>query len=53
MIAALGPFIMRHPDVKGSMEQFVVQHVSPAFTAQEPYLRAVVRVAPSFPSTSD
>lgn len=41
MIAALGPFIMRHPDVKGSMEQFVVQHVSPAFTAQEAYLRAV------------
>jgi hypothetical protein len=41
MIAALGPFIMRHPDLKGSMEQFVLQHVSPAFSMQEPYLRSI------------
>lgn len=42
MIAVLGPFIVRHPDVKGSMEQFMVQHVLPEFTAQEAYLRSVV-----------
>lgn len=41
MSAALGPFIMRHPDVKGQMEQFVMQHVSPQFAAPEPYLRAI------------
>ncbi|KAI0769096.1 ARM repeat-containing protein [Trametes elegans] len=41
MTAALGPFIMRHPDVKGNMEQFMVQHVLPEFTASEPYMRAV------------
>ncbi|KAH7924546.1 ARM repeat-containing protein [Leucogyrophana mollusca] len=41
MTVALGPFIMRHPDVKGSMEQFMLQHVLPEFSASEPYLRAV------------
>ncbi|KAI0754790.1 ARM repeat-containing protein [Daedaleopsis nitida] len=41
MTAALGPFIMRHPDVKGNMEQFLLQHVLPEFTAPEPYMRAV------------
>ncbi|KAH9924352.1 ARM repeat-containing protein [Epithele typhae] len=41
MTAALGPFIMRHPDVKGNMPQFVLQHVFPEFNAQEPYMRAV------------
>ncbi|KAI0632293.1 ARM repeat-containing protein [Trametes polyzona] len=41
MTAALGPFIMRHPDVKGNMEQFLIQHVLPEFTATEPYMRAV------------
>ncbi|KAI6044921.1 armadillo-type protein [Pisolithus marmoratus] len=39
MAAVLGPFMMRHPDVKGNMEQFMVQHVLPAFSA-EPYLRS-------------
>jgi len=42
MIAVLGPFIVRHPEVKGNMEQFMVQHVLPEFTAQEAYLRSVV-----------
>ena len=42
MTAALGPFIMRHPDVKGNMEQFLVQHVLPEFTSPEPYMRAIV-----------
>lgn len=42
MTAALGPFIMRHPDVKGNMEQFMIQNVLPEFTATEPYMRAVV-----------
>ncbi|RPD62608.1 ARM repeat-containing protein [Lentinus tigrinus ALCF2SS1-7] len=41
MTAALGPFIMRHPDVKGNMEQFVLQHVIPEFSTPEPYMRAV------------
>ncbi|KAI0337442.1 ARM repeat-containing protein [Trametopsis cervina] len=41
MTAALGPFIMRHPDVKDSMEQFLVSNVIPEFTAGEPYMRAI------------
>ena len=41
MTVALSPFIMRHPDVKDGMEQFLVQHVLPCFGAPEPYLRAV------------
>ncbi|KAI0688708.1 ARM repeat-containing protein [Cytidiella melzeri] len=41
MTAALGHVIMRHPDVKGSMEQFLVQHVIPEFTSSEPYIRAI------------
>ncbi|KAF8840780.1 ARM repeat-containing protein [Paxillus ammoniavirescens] len=39
--SALGPFIMRHPEVKGSMEQFMLQHVLPGFTASEPYIRSI------------
>lgn len=42
MTAALGHFIMRHPDVKNSMEQFLMQHVLPEFTANEPFMRAIV-----------
>lgn len=42
MTAALGPFIMRHPLVKDSMEQFMLQHVFSEFAAPEPYLRAIV-----------
>ncbi|KII90665.1 hypothetical protein PLICRDRAFT_52383 [Plicaturopsis crispa FD-325 SS-3] len=41
MTAALGPFIMRHPEVKNNMEQFMMQHVLPEFSATEPYLRAI------------
>ncbi|KIM53457.1 hypothetical protein SCLCIDRAFT_1222776 [Scleroderma citrinum Foug A] len=41
MTAVLGPFMMRHPDVRGGMEQFMVQHVLPVFTASEPYLRSI------------
>lgn len=41
MTAALGPFIMNHPQVKEEMEQFMMQHVYPEFTAPEPYLRAI------------
>ncbi|KAF9240262.1 armadillo-type protein [Melanogaster broomeanus] len=39
--SALGPFIMRHPEVKGSMEQFMLQHVFPEFTSSEPYMRSI------------
>jgi importin-7 len=41
MTVSLAPFIMRHPDVKDNMEQFLMQHVLPCFSAPEPYLRAV------------
>ncbi|KAG6330261.1 hypothetical protein ID866_8829 [Astraeus odoratus] len=41
MAAVLGPFIMRHPDVKGNMEQFMVRYVLPEFTVNEPYLRSM------------
>lgn len=44
MTAALGPFIMRHPDVQGNMENFLVQHVLPEFSSPEPYLRAIVSI---------
>ncbi|KAH7915448.1 armadillo-type protein [Hygrophoropsis aurantiaca] len=39
--SALGPFIIRHPEVKGNMEQFMLQHVLPEFSATEPYMRAI------------
>ena len=41
MAAALGPFMMRHPDVKGNMEQFLLQNVFPEFAAPEPYMRGI------------
>ncbi|OSX56395.1 hypothetical protein POSPLADRAFT_1068094 [Postia placenta MAD-698-R-SB12] len=41
MTAALGPFIMRHPDVKNNMEQFMVQHALPEFSSPERYMRAI------------
>jgi hypothetical protein len=42
MIAALGPFIMRHPEVKNNMEQFMLQHVAPEYSSSEPYMKAIV-----------
>lgn len=42
MTAALGPWIMRHPEVKNNMEQFMLQFVTPEFSSSEPYLRAIV-----------
>lgn len=51
MTAALGPFIMRHPEVKDNMEQFIMQHVTAEFVSNEPYLRAIVRPYPGSPST--
>ncbi|KAI0040287.1 ARM repeat-containing protein [Auriscalpium vulgare] len=41
MIAALGPFIMRHPDVKINIEDFAMQHVLPEFKSSHAYLRAI------------
>lgn len=41
MTAALGPWMMRHPEVKNNMEAFVMQFVTPEFGAQEAYLRAI------------
>lgn len=42
MTAALGPFVMRHPDIKDNMESFLVQHVLPEFTNEAPYMRSIV-----------
>ena len=42
MTAALGPYIMRHPEVKNNMEHFMLQFVSPELSSPEPYLRAIV-----------
>ncbi|KAF7299860.1 Importin N-terminal domain-containing protein [Mycena chlorophos] len=41
MTAALGPWIMRHPDVAPNMEQFILQFVTPEFGRPEGYLRAI------------
>ncbi|KAG2125244.1 hypothetical protein BD769DRAFT_1776392 [Suillus cothurnatus] len=41
MMSVLGPFIVRYSNVKGSIEQFMVQYVLPEFTSQEPYLQSV------------
>jgi len=42
MTAALGPWILRHPDVASGMEQFVLQFVGPEFASPEGYMRAIV-----------
>ena len=44
MASALGPFIMRRPEVRSNMEQFLMNHVAPQFTSSHPYLRAAVRI---------
>ncbi|KAH9480674.1 putative importin [Psilocybe cubensis] len=41
MTAALGRQIMKHPEVKNNMEQFMLQFVSPELESPEPYLRAI------------
>lgn len=46
MTAALGPWMLAHPDVKNKMEQFVMQFVVPEYLSSEPYLRAVVSPTP-------
>ncbi|KAF8500772.1 armadillo-type protein [Russula emetica] len=40
MLSALAPFAMRHPDVKGKMEDFTMKFVYPEFAAPEGYMRA-------------
>ena len=50
MTAALGRYIMRHPEVKNNMEHFMLQYVSPELSSPEPYLRAIVSWSvPNFP----
>ena len=44
MLSALAPFAMRHPDVKGKMEDFTIKYVFPEFAAPEGYMRAAVRL---------
>ncbi|EKM79672.1 hypothetical protein AGABI1DRAFT_74786 [Agaricus bisporus var. burnettii JB137-S8] len=43
MTAALGPWIMRHPEVKNKMEQFMLQFVKPVLMDgnTEAYIRAI------------
>ncbi|KXN84333.1 hypothetical protein AN958_12748 [Leucoagaricus sp. SymC.cos] len=41
MTAALGPWIMRHHEVKNNMEQFILQFVTPELESSEPYIRAI------------
>ncbi|KAJ3711727.1 armadillo-type protein [Lentinula raphanica] len=41
MTAALGPWIMKHPEVANNMEQFIQQFVTPEFASPEPYLRGI------------
>ena len=41
MIAILGPVILRHPEIKGSMETVIVQKVLPEFKAPEGYMRYI------------
>ncbi|KAE9407355.1 ARM repeat-containing protein [Gymnopus androsaceus JB14] len=41
MTAALGPWIMKHPEVRNSMEHFIQQFVTPEFSSPEPYLRGI------------
>jgi importin-7 len=45
MLSALAPFAMRHPDVKGKMEDFTMKFVFPEFAAPEGYMRAAVRLS--------
>jgi hypothetical protein len=50
MTAALGPWIMRHPEVKNNMEQFMLQFVKPVLMNpnSEAYNRAIVRFFVAF-----
>ncbi|CAK5283934.1 unnamed protein product [Mycena citricolor] len=41
MTAALGPWIMRHPEVSTNMEGFILQFVTAEFSSPEPYMRAI------------
>ncbi|KAF4617901.1 hypothetical protein D9613_006252 [Agrocybe pediades] len=41
MTAALGRQIMKHPEVKNNMEQFMLQFVSPELESPQPFLRAI------------
>ncbi|KAJ7238434.1 armadillo-type protein [Mycena rebaudengoi] len=41
MTAALGPRVMPHPDMRGNMEQFVLQFVTPEFASLDAYMRAI------------
>ncbi|KAF9046357.1 armadillo-type protein [Panaeolus papilionaceus] len=41
MTAALGPYIMRHPEVKQSVEHLLTNFVTKELSASEPYLRAI------------
>lgn len=44
MLAALGSFLSRHPDVKDA-QSFIKQWIAPNLAAPEPYLRAIVSLS--------
>lgn len=46
MTSALGHIMMRHPQVKPNIEQFLVRHVFPEFTSPLPYMRSIVSFTP-------
>jgi hypothetical protein len=47
MTAVLGPLILRHAEIKTSMEAVIVQHVLPEFQSQHAFMRYIVRAFPS------
>jgi hypothetical protein len=49
MTAALGKQIIQHPDARKSVEQFLLQYVSPELEGPEAYLRAIVSFTFSLP----
>jgi hypothetical protein len=44
MAAALGQFMMHHPEIKTKMQDFVTEFVVPELSSSEPYMRAIVRI---------
>ena len=42
MTVSVGAFMLRHPELKNSMEAFMMRFVLPEFTSSEPYMRAIV-----------
>ena len=50
MTAALGPYILRHPEIENTptMENFMQQYVLKEYSSSEPYMRSVVSLPDPF-----